>query len=199
MLPNYDKDTLTRFFIRTFEAFLARQQPVSNMANPACMNMTSAPQRQSHAESMAPAILSWVSAICFSSFRCSSNNSRWACSSRRSSAGESCDIAVAVTAAASAAARQSFMLSKSDDHDAPLPACCKRKWLQPQGRVVELCLGCCRAACVKECRRNVVNLDSVEMSGNPSCPMVSACSASCAKAVCKSKLLSWAADRPLPW
>ena len=109
MLPNYEKDTLTKFFIRTFEAFFARQQPVSNIANPACMNMTSAPQRTSQAESMAPAILSWVSVICFSSFRCSSNNAFWACSSRRSSAGESCDIAVAVKAAARAAARQTFM------------------------------------------------------------------------------------------
>ena len=46
--------TLTRFFINTLEAFFARQQPVSSIAKPACMNMTRAPQRQSLAESRAP-------------------------------------------------------------------------------------------------------------------------------------------------
>ena len=114
MLPNYGKSTLTRFFIRTFEAFFARQQPVSNIANPACMNMTSTPQRTSQAKSMAPAMLSWVSVICFSSFHCSSNNAFWACNSRRSSAGVSCDIAVTVKAAAREAARQTFILMTVD-------------------------------------------------------------------------------------
>jgi hypothetical protein len=41
----------------TLDAFFARQLPVSNMAKPACMNMTRAPHRQSQAESMAPPML----------------------------------------------------------------------------------------------------------------------------------------------
>ena len=46
--------TLTKFFIRTLDAFFARQLPVSNIAKPACMNMTREPQRHSQAESIAP-------------------------------------------------------------------------------------------------------------------------------------------------
>jgi len=52
--PKVPQQTLTKFFIKTLEAFFARQQPVSNIAKPACMNMTNAPQRHSQAESRAP-------------------------------------------------------------------------------------------------------------------------------------------------
>ena len=52
--PNVPQHTFTKFFIKTLEAFLARQHPVSNMAKPACMNITKAPQRTSQAESRAP-------------------------------------------------------------------------------------------------------------------------------------------------